>query len=147
MMMYNYGRRDDSRFIAMMRDFTKTYAGRSATTDDFQAIVSKHFGQDMSWFFNQWIHGTELPKITVEYRLKPVEKGMVLEGKIAQTGVNPAFKTVLPFLAAFGQNVGSGQLVVIGASSPFSIPMPAMPDRVEFNPLRAVLCDLEIKKL
>jgi hypothetical protein len=51
----------DARFIAMMRGFTKTYAGKNASTQDFQRIVEKHTGRSMQWFFDQWIYGSETP--------------------------------------------------------------------------------------
>jgi aminopeptidase N len=38
MMFYNYNTKDDSRFIAMMRDFATTHRGRGASTDDFRAV-------------------------------------------------------------------------------------------------------------
>ena len=42
-MMFNSRSQDpDENFKAMMQDFTKTYAGKAASTEDFKAIVEKH---------------------------------------------------------------------------------------------------------
>ncbi len=147
MMLLNFSTRDDSRFIAMMRDFVSTYRGRDASTEDFKAIVDKHFSGDMSWFFDQWVYGTEYPKLTVQYSLTPNEKGVTFHGTITQTGVSKGFRTILPFVASIGKGVVSGKLRVEGESTPFSIPLPAAPDKVEFNTLYGALCDLDVKKL
>jgi hypothetical protein len=59
----------DARFKAMMHDFTKTYANRIASTEDFKAILEKHMTPDMDvdhnhkmdWFFDEFVYGTEFP--------------------------------------------------------------------------------------
>jgi aminopeptidase N len=147
MMTYNFATRDDSRFIAMMRDFVDSYRHREASTEDFKAIVEKHFGMDMSWFFNQWVYGSELPALTVQYSLTPNEKGVLFHGVVAQRGVSKGFRTVLPVMIFAGKNAGSGRLTIEGESTPFSVQLNVPADRVEFNPLNAVLCDLEVKKV
>jgi hypothetical protein len=59
----------DANFIAMMKDFTATYAGKPATTADFQHVVERHMvpalnaagDGKMDWFFNQWVYGMDVP--------------------------------------------------------------------------------------
>ena len=146
MMNYDFLRHDDSHFIAMMRDFVSTYGGRDASTEDFKAIVEKHFGGDMTWFFNQWVYGTEMPKITVEYGIAKNEKGAMLQGTITQRGVSKDFWTIMPMVATFGDKRGSLRIAALGESTPFSVQLPAEPDSIEFNPLQAILCDLAVRK-
>ena len=38
MMLYDHTRGDDSRFIAMMKEFVQTNAGKGASTADFKAV-------------------------------------------------------------------------------------------------------------
>jgi hypothetical protein len=101
----------------------------------------------MSWFFNQWVYGSEFPKMTVQYSLTPNEKGAQLSGTIAQRGVSKGFRSILPFTVFIGKGGGSGKLVAEGESSKFSVQLPKLPDRVEFNSLHGTLCDIEVKKL
>ena len=59
----------------MMQDFVKTYGGRSATTEEFKAMVEKHMTRDMDlegnqkmdWFFNEYVYGTQLPAYKLDY--------------------------------------------------------------------------------
>ncbi len=95
----------DARFVAMLRDFVATYAGKSASTDDFKAIVEKHMTASMNatqdgkmdWFFDQWVHGTEIPSYSVDVSISRAgRKGYRLKGRISQEGVSPDFKAIVP---------------------------------------------------
>src|SRR5262249_7088465 len=47
MMMWDQKNQDEN-FKSMMRDFVKTYAGRSATTEDFKSVVERHMTTSMN---------------------------------------------------------------------------------------------------
>src|SRR5262249_9546205 len=47
MLADNRGGDPDARFKAMMHDFTKTYANRVASTEDFKAMLEKHMTPEM----------------------------------------------------------------------------------------------------
>src|SRR5581483_6781322 len=69
----------DREFIDMMHDFTKTYANRNASTEDFKLIAEKHIKPAwdlthdgrLDWFFGEWVYGTEVPRYRLEYSLTP----------------------------------------------------------------------------
>ena len=62
----------DHAFKAMMMDFVKTWSGKNASTDDFKAVAERHITADLNlagngrldYFFNQWVHGTDIPALT-----------------------------------------------------------------------------------
>jgi hypothetical protein len=146
MMMYDYARGDDSPFIAMMKDFVQTNAGKGASTADFKAICDKHFGEDMSWFFRQWVYGTDIPKIGVEYSIKDAPDGPVLAVDDTQQNVPPDFRSVLPIVLHYKGGVLSARMVISQPSGHAEMKLKEKPDSVEFNPLYGLLCDLEVKK-
>ena len=147
MMTHDYTRHDDGAFLATMREFASTYSGREASTEDFQAIVSKRLNGDIGWFFNQWVHGAEYPRVSIQYSVTPNEKGALFHGTISQRGVSKSFVSLIPVRMTLGKGSGVARLVAQGESTPFSVQLPAAPDNIEFNPLQAWLCDLEVKKL
>ena len=69
----------DQRFKETIHDFVRTYAGQSATTENFKAVVEKHMtaGMDldgnhkMDWFFNEYVYGTQLPRTNLTTALSP----------------------------------------------------------------------------
>ena len=57
----------DSIFFKIMRTYSNDpdLAYGSATTEDFRAIAEKVSGQDLSYFFREWIYGENYPKYSV----------------------------------------------------------------------------------
>jgi tetratricopeptide (TPR) repeat protein len=45
----------DDKFFSLMRQYVETYKNKPTTVDDFRRLASTVYGQDLSWFFSQWI--------------------------------------------------------------------------------------------
>ena len=104
-LMMRENRTGDQRFKDMMQDFVKTYAGKSATTEDFKAMVEKHMTSDMDlegnhrmdWFFNEYVYGTQLPSYKSDSSFETGADGtVVLNLKVTQSGVDDKFGMLLP---------------------------------------------------
>jgi hypothetical protein len=147
MLLRDFARGDDSRFMAMMHDYVDTWRGKNASTADFEAIVDKHFGRDMSWFFRRYVYGTEVPDVEIRYSVTGAGTDQALNIEIAQKGVSPDSITWMPVVVTTEKATTFGNLVVTGATAQGKIPLPAPLKSVEFNPLNAVLCDLKVTKL
>jgi aminopeptidase N len=111
-LMYN-AQTGDQAFKAMMQDFVKTHTNKSASTDDFKAIVEKHMQPHMNladngkmdWFFNQWVHGTEVPKYKLTYSLTPQGTGSELKLKLAQSNVSGSFMMPVRLYASINDRI------------------------------------------
>ncbi|HEY0405444.1 MAG TPA: M1 family aminopeptidase [Pyrinomonadaceae bacterium] len=57
------------RFGELLRTFFEQYRGKSASIDDFEKLTSQVIGQNMRYFFAQWVEGTGAPEFTVEYQI------------------------------------------------------------------------------
>jgi aminopeptidase N len=95
----------DQRFKEMMQDFVKTYGGKSATTEDFKAMVEKHMtremdlegNQKMDWFFNEYVYGTQLPTYKFDSSFDTGADGdVVLNLKVTQSNVKDDFRMLVP---------------------------------------------------
>jgi hypothetical protein len=147
MLLYDFVRNDDSRFIALMKDFVQTYYNKAASTEDFKAICDKHFKMDMGWFFRQWVYGTDLPKISVEYSFGNDPGGAVLwKVDIRQQNVPEGFISSLPFVMKTKSGVLAGTLGTKELSKHLEVKLKEKPDSVEINPFYAWLCELDVKK-
>jgi hypothetical protein len=109
----------DAAFRAMMHDFVKTWAGRNPSTDDFQAVSERHMTPRMNltgdgrltWFFDQWVHGTHVPTLTSALEAADLGGGRYrIAGTIAQAGVPEGFRSLVPIYLDFG----NGRLTKIG---------------------------------
>jgi hypothetical protein len=94
----------DRRFIAMMHDYASTYAGKEASTADFQRVVERHMvpamdaagNGKMEWFFRQWVYGTETPRYVADLHLEPAGAEVHIKGTVTQQGVADDFRALLP---------------------------------------------------
>ena len=146
MMMWDR-RTGDHDFKEMMQDFVKTYSGKSASTEDFKAIVEKHMNTDMKsigdgnmdWFFNEYVYGTQLPSYKFESSFENGPEGdVVLNFKLAQSNVNDQFRMLVPiyFELADGRTVMLGHVRITGNSTAEQkVPIKGLKDK----PRRAVI--------
>jgi len=100
----------DVRFKAMMHEFTKTYANRQASTEDFKAMLEKYMspGMDidnnhkMDWFFDEYVYGTEYPSYKFEHSFSSDANGdPVLNFKLTQADVSKDFVMLVPLYLEF----------------------------------------------
>lgn len=57
----------DETFWAGVRDYVKTYGGRTVETDDFRKVMEKHSGRSLVKWFDQWIGSKGYPKLKVSF--------------------------------------------------------------------------------
>jgi len=142
----------DRRFMAMMHDYVSTYAGKQATTADFQEVVERHMvpamnatgDGNMDWFFRQWVYGTEAPHYVADLRLESAGAEVRIKGKITQEGVADDFRGLVPIYLVFdrGQFVRVGLLPMKGRISlPVDVALkpPKQPHGVVINARSEVL--------
>ncbi|MEP6716633.1 MAG: M1 family aminopeptidase, partial [Terriglobia bacterium] len=74
----------DEKFFETLKVFLKQYAWKSATTEDFRKVAEGLTGEDLSYFFIQWVQSDGAPEFKLEYTIFRTTKGFRVQGKIAQ---------------------------------------------------------------
>jgi aminopeptidase N len=146
MMMWN-SQTGDKNFKDLMHDFTKTYSGHAATTEDFKSMVEKHMtpemqragGDKMDWFFDEYVYGTALPSYKLDSAFeKGADGDVVFNFKVTQADVNDKFRMLIPIYIelADGRIVNLGRVQLSGNSSlDGKVPLKGIKDQ----PRRAML--------
>lgn len=147
MLQHDFKTHSDGGFLEMMRSFVREFADRPASTADFEKHVSKHFGRDMSYFFDQWVRGTDLPKVRGQYSVVP--KGGQFEFTIEPRieDVPEGFVVEMPVALSFKEGataVGWFHLTAPGAT--VRAMLSSAPESVTFAPTLDVLADIDIRK-
>jgi aminopeptidase N len=57
------------KFDRLMRTFFEQYRGKNATVDDFEKLASQINGDNLRFFFAQWVEGTGVPEFSVDYQI------------------------------------------------------------------------------
>ncbi len=76
----------DQKFDNIMRTFASKYAGKSASADDFRAVAEQIYGDQLAWFFTQWLNSTGAPEFKSKYTVYRLgnNKGFRVVGQIQQ---------------------------------------------------------------
>ncbi|MFZ0923943.1 MAG: M1 family aminopeptidase, partial [Candidatus Acidiferrales bacterium] len=143
----------DEPFKQMMQDYTKSFSGKAASTEDFKAVVERHMTQTMNldqnnrmdWFFNQYVYGTGVAQYHMEYTVQSQANNQwLLSGTVTQSGVPVGWKDLLPLYVHFqGKDIRLGLLTITAATAPFKIMLPVKPDKVSLNDGAEILAEIK----
>jgi len=149
----------EDKYLKTMREFAETYAGKSATMDDFRTIAEKNYGDQLTWFFSQWLDSTGAPEFKVKYttyRLggpqatSPPSKGdrppgFRVSGEIAQD--LDLFRMPVDLRIETDGKTEDKKIEVVGTSSAFSVETFGRPRRISVDPDHHVLTNSSDVKL
>ena len=124
----------DARFMSFLQNLAQKYAGRALSTNDLQheveAVMTPEMDlegdRSMEWFFDQWVRGTGIPHYRVEFTTHKTEKGLLLRGKLFQSGVPRSFISPVPIYANIsGHHTYLGTVTTSGPETSFHFAIPA----------------------
>jgi Peptidase family M1 domain len=155
----------EDKYNKTMRDFATQFAGKSANMDDFKTIAEKNYGDQLTWFFSQWLDSTGAPEFKVKYTTYRLG-GSVAADKEKETkdqakdDHSPGFRVtgeISQDLDLFRMPVDlkidtdgkteSKRIEVVGTSSPFTIETFGRPRRIAVDPDHHVLTNSSDVKL
>jgi tetratricopeptide (TPR) repeat protein len=153
----------EDKYNKTMREFAGTYAGKSASLDDFKTIAEKNYGDQLTWFFSQWLDSTGAPEFKVKYttyrlggataQKKEQEKdpkddktpGFRVTGEISQD--LDLFRMPVDLRIDTDGKTENKRIEVVGTNSPFSIETFGRPRRISVDPDHRVLTNSSDVKL
>jgi len=75
-----------------IRDYYRRYRDSNASTADFERVIEENSGQDLSWFFRQWLNRAGSPELKGSWQYAPEPKRI----EIALSQVQPGDPYRLP---------------------------------------------------
>ena len=146
MMLIELETGDDEPFRKMMRDFFGEHLFSSATTIAFEMAVTEAFGTPMDWFFDQWVHGVNIPTYRPELEVSPLTDSadpFLLHGRIQQENVPNGFRMPVPVVIKFEDRPPITHRLWVDADTvDIEIPLPARPSEILFNYQHGVLAHI-----
>ncbi|MBC8174896.1 MAG: T9SS type A sorting domain-containing protein [Candidatus Marinimicrobia bacterium] len=129
----------DSVYFASLQDYLNIYAYGNVVTEDLKNVFEDHYGDDLSWFFDQWIYGNGHPHY--DYLWASTNDTCYIVIEQSATGTEPdLFKMPVEFQL----NLISGDTVteliwVEDAITNINLPIPVAVDTVILDPDNWVL--------
>jgi tetratricopeptide (TPR) repeat protein len=127
----------DDAFFKSLKAYAEQYPWKSVNTDDFRKVVEKVSGQDLGYFFIQWIESSGAPEFKLEYTIYRTQKGFRVMGKIAQD--LDTFRMPVTLKIETEGNPEEKRVEVVGTSSEFSVDTFGKPKNVIIDPGNKVL--------
>jgi len=129
----------NEKYDATMREFAAQYAGKSASTDDFEAIAEKNYGDKLTWFFSQWIDSTGAPEFKTKYTVYRLgnNKGFRVVGQINQD--LDLFRMPVELRIDTDGKTEEKKIDVVGTDSAFTVETFGKPRRISVDPDNHVL--------
>jgi aminopeptidase N len=129
----------DQKYDQTMRTFASKYAGKSATLDDFRALAEQNYGQQLVWFFSQWLDSTGAPEFKTKYTIYRLGngKGFRVVGQISQD--LDLFRMPVDLKIDTDGKTENKRIEVVGTNSAFNIETYGKPRRIVVDPDDRVL--------
>jgi len=141
----------DARFRELLRAILAEHQFRPLSTAEFQHAIEQHMipamdlegTHRMDWFFDQWVRGTDLPRYSVKFEVKPNGNAFVVSGKLEQAGTVDEFTAAVPLYALRigGKPERLGVVVTTGAETRFHFESRIRPTRIVIDPNLTLLCN------
>lgn len=122
----------DDKFGQLVRTVPDKFSWKSITTDDFRKVAEQVSGQNLQYFFLQWIESNGAPEFKLEYTVFRTQKGFRVMGKISQD--LDTFRMPVDLKIETEGNPEQKRVEVVGTSSEFIVDTFGKPKRVTIDP-------------
>jgi tetratricopeptide (TPR) repeat protein len=127
----------DANFQKLLNEFPNKYAWKPVRTEDFEKVAEAVSGQNLKYFFLQWIESSGAPSFTLEYTIYRTQKGFRVMGKVAQD--LDTFRMPVELKIETEGNPEQKTVEVMGTSSEFVADTFGKPKTLALDPNHRVL--------
>ncbi len=124
-------------FNKLMTSFPEKYGWQSVSTVDFRKMAEEISGQNLQYFFVQWLESSGAPEFKMEYTVFRTQKGFRVMGKISQD--LDTFQMPVDLKIETEGNPETKRIDVVGTSSEFTVDTFGKPKTVTIDPGGSVL--------
>jgi tetratricopeptide (TPR) repeat protein len=124
----------DQKFDQIMREFYSQDAGKPVSSDQFEALAEKVYGDKLTWFFSQWLDSTGAPEFQTKYTIYRLgnNKGFRSVGQITQD--LDLFRMPVELKIDTDGKTEEKRVDVVGTDSAFSVDTFGRPRRITIDP-------------
>ena len=123
----------EETFWETLRAVVKRFGGRQATWADFRRLFEAASGQDLSWFFDQWVSRPGAPVLALrDVSIQPSPGGFRVKGTLVQE--SEPYRLSVPVRLASGAAFRETMIELSGPSASFVFETDVQPRAVELDP-------------
>ena len=125
-----------------IRLYYQAHLNGLASTGDLRGAMEQASGQELSWFFNQWLTRSGVPSVAGTWRYDPAARQVVVTIRQAQTADPYRFQMSVGVYQTANAPPRVVDTQVSGREISLTIPAEAAPASIVFDPNVALLADI-----
>jgi aminopeptidase N len=134
----------ESTFFDALRTYRETYEYGTATTDDFKEVMETVSGEDLEWFFDEWVYDIRWPVIVYAWQGRSDAGGTVLDLVLDQVQeAGPIFTMPMEVLVETASGDSLVEVWVDEAHEEYVIAVDGEPASVTLDPEHWILMEAE----
>ena len=133
------------KFWAGIREYYRRYRDSNASTADFRRVMEEASGDDLGWFFQQWLYRPGSPVVDGTWKYNPASQKVEIE--LTQTQAGDPYRLPLEISVTVpGAPPAIHRLEFTAKSQKFEIPAAKDPSSVDLDPNTWVLMDAKFTR-
>ena len=132
----------DAAFWRGIRAYYREHLNGLASTDDLRQAMERESGQDLAWFFRQWLNRSGVPALAGSWHYDAGASQVVVTVTQTQPGDPFRFPLGIGITAAAGSPLRVKRVDVTARESTFTIPVDGEPSSVVLDPEVRLLADV-----
>jgi hypothetical protein len=139
------GQMGDEAFLKMLGQLVSRYRYQGLTTASFQKVAAefmppKYPDRTLEAFFDQWVYGTGVPKLTLAYRVSGNAPAAKVQGTVTQSDVDEDFSALVPIQVQVSARRTLTEWVrTSGDPASFTVATETLPSKVALDPANVIL--------
>lgn len=127
------------KFDQLLRRFAEQYRGKSASISDFETLTSQVAGENMRYFFAQWVEGTGVPEFSADYQIIRARIGKFRVRGTVKQNLESLRMPVEIMLRSEGGDNQTISLPITGKSEDFDFESNGQPIEIVIDPNNKIL--------
>ncbi|MEW6736792.1 MAG: M1 family aminopeptidase, partial [Acidobacteriota bacterium] len=138
----------EKRFWKAMNHYARKFEYKNADTNDFKVAIEEVTGEDLEWFFDQWVYKAGYPEFVVDYHWDETAKLVRLQVKQTQTvdDLTPIFRTPVDVEIVTERGRQLHRIQVLGQEQEYHLPADLRPLMVRFDKTGVLIKKLKFNR-
>lgn len=117
-----------------IRDYYREYMNSTTSTDQFRQVMERVSGQDLGWFFRQWLNRAGVPALSGTWRFDAAAREVVVTVRQTQAADPFRLSLAVGVVASEGALPAVHQMAIDGGETTMRIPAATAPAAVVLDP-------------
>ncbi len=138
----------DQLFWRAMNHYITKYQFQPVETNDLKNAIEEATGQNLYWFFDEWVYKAGHPVFAVSYRWSDSAKAVFLTVKQEQTldSLTAVFHTPVEIEVTYPEGKSTQRVTILSKDTTFVLPSPRKPQLVIFDKGGWLIKELKFEK-